>query len=60
MAEAIEIMRNHKISELPVIEEDGQVCGLLDITDLIGAEIVDSKTGLVSEPQVRLYNRISA
>ncbi len=60
MAEAIEIMRNHKISELPVVEEDGTICGLLDITDLIGVEMVDPKNGLGLESHVRLFNRISA
>jgi len=34
--EAVEIMRQHKISELPVVESDGRPVGLLDITDLIG------------------------
>ncbi len=60
MAEAIEIMRNHKISELPVVEDDGGVCGLLDITDIVGAEVIDPQTGLATDSQVRLFNRISA
>jgi len=34
--EAVEIMRRHKISELPVVADDGRPFGLLDITDLIG------------------------
>ena len=38
MAEAVDLMRAHKISELPVIDADGRPVGLLDITDLIGAE----------------------
>ena len=32
------MMRPHKISELPVVDDDGRPVGLLDITDLIGAE----------------------
>ena len=34
--EAIELLRRHKISELPVVDGDGKPAGLLDITDLIG------------------------
>ena len=36
VAEAVEVLRRHKISELPVIDADGRPVGLLDITDLIG------------------------
>ena len=35
VGEAVEILRRHKISELPVLDEDGHPVGLLDITDLI-------------------------
>jgi arabinose-5-phosphate isomerase len=34
--DAIEILRRHKISELPVVDAAGRPVGLLDITDLIG------------------------
>lgn len=34
LADALEIMRRHRISELPVIGGDGRPVGLLDITDL--------------------------
>lgn len=40
MKEAVALMRARKISELPVIDADGKPVGLLDITDLIGAEEV--------------------
>jgi arabinose-5-phosphate isomerase len=36
VAEALEILRRYKISELPVVDADGRPVGLLDITDLIG------------------------
>jgi arabinose-5-phosphate isomerase len=36
VAEALELFRRHKISELPVIDALGQPVGLLDITDLLG------------------------
>jgi arabinose-5-phosphate isomerase len=36
VAEALEILKRYKISELPVIDAAGRPAGLLDITDLIG------------------------
>ncbi|HXG11866.1 MAG TPA: KpsF/GutQ family sugar-phosphate isomerase [Gemmataceae bacterium] len=36
LTEALEIMRRHRISELPVVNSQGRPVGLLDITDLIG------------------------
>src|SRR5205085_574320 len=36
VAEAVELLRRFKISELPVIDGDGRPAGMLDITDLIG------------------------
>jgi arabinose-5-phosphate isomerase len=36
VAEALELLRRRKISELPVVDADGRPVGLLDITDLIG------------------------
>ncbi|HVS36784.1 MAG TPA: KpsF/GutQ family sugar-phosphate isomerase [Gemmataceae bacterium] len=35
--EAVEVLRRHKISELPVVDAAGRPVGLLDVTDLIGA-----------------------
>ena len=35
--DAVEVLRRHKISELPVVDADGRPVGLLDVTDLIGA-----------------------
>lgn len=34
--DAVEILRRHRISELPVVDASGRPVGLLDITDLIG------------------------
>jgi len=34
--DAVEVLRRHKISELPVVDGGGRPVGLLDITDLIG------------------------
>jgi arabinose-5-phosphate isomerase len=36
MADAVEIMAERKISELPVVDEIGRPLGLIDITDVVG------------------------
>jgi arabinose-5-phosphate isomerase len=36
VAEAIDVLRRHKISELPVVDGDGRPVGLIDVTDVIG------------------------
>ena len=36
VAEAIELLRRHRISELPVLDGAGRPIGLLDITDVLG------------------------
>jgi arabinose-5-phosphate isomerase len=36
LAEAIELMKSHKISELPVVDRSQHLVGLIDVTDLIG------------------------
>jgi len=39
--DAVELLRRHRISELPVVDGDGKPAGLLDITDLIGINGLD-------------------
>ena len=46
--EAVEILRRHKISELPVVDADGRPVGLIDITDLLG--IVEMEHGTRPTP----------
>jgi arabinose-5-phosphate isomerase len=36
LADAVDIMKAHKISELPVVDRGGRLVGLVDVTDLIG------------------------
>jgi arabinose-5-phosphate isomerase len=43
VADALEVLRRHKISELPVIDAAGRPVGLLDITDLIGLSAEEQK-----------------
>jgi arabinose-5-phosphate isomerase len=39
--EAVEILKRHKISELPVVDDQGRPIGMIDITDLIGVAEVE-------------------
>ena len=41
LGEAVELMRSHKISELPVVDQGGRLAGLIDVTDLIGVSPED-------------------
>jgi arabinose-5-phosphate isomerase len=36
LADAVDVMKAHKISELPVVDRGGRLVGLVDVTDLIG------------------------
>ncbi len=36
VAEAVDLMKSRKISELPVVDRGGRPVGLIDLTDLIG------------------------
>jgi len=51
VADAVELLRCYKISELPVIDADGRVVGLIDITDVIGL-IPAEQTATDALPQV--------
>jgi arabinose-5-phosphate isomerase len=50
MGVALDILRDRKISELPVVDEDGRPVGVLDITDLIGLD----PTAADQLPQLRV------
>jgi arabinose-5-phosphate isomerase len=51
VAEAVEVLRRHKISELPVIDGAGRPVGLVDITDLISLVPAEDRT---AQPRPRL------
>jgi arabinose-5-phosphate isomerase len=50
---ALEVMRNHKISELPVVDGDGRPVGLVDVTDLIGLPARGDATSARARPNRR-------
>ena len=52
VAEAIEVMRARKVSELPVIDARGCPVGMIDITDLIGLDPPGNAAG--ARPALRL------
>jgi arabinose-5-phosphate isomerase len=41
LAQAVEELKAHKISELPVVDRGNRLVGLIDVTDLIGRVPVD-------------------
>lgn len=55
ITEAIDLMRDRKVSELPVVDGDGRPVGLLDITDLIGFDPVPV-AGPGPRPTLRLVH----
>jgi arabinose-5-phosphate isomerase len=56
MLDAIALMRERKISELPVIDDEDRPVGLLDVTDLIG----EAESAGQPQSSVRMWNRVSA
>ena len=47
--DALELLRIHKISELPVLDHDRRPIGLLDITDLLEFLPLDERANLEQE-----------
>lgn len=58
VAEAIEMLKARKFSELPVVDAAGRPVGMLDITDLIGLEVIP--TANETRPVLRLADRKTA
>lgn len=50
MVDAVSIMAERKISELPVVDSAGQPAGLLDITDVVGL-FPEARWSVVGEPR---------
>ena len=60
IGDAVTIMGQRKISELPVVDEEGEPVGLIDITDLVGLFPSDGKTpaGARAEPEQKPACRV--
>ncbi|QDU59134.1 KpsF/GutQ family sugar-phosphate isomerase [Aeoliella mucimassa] len=53
---AIELMAERKISELPVIDNDGRPVGMIDVTDLVGSGGLNSQpVETDEEPTIRVF-----
>jgi arabinose-5-phosphate isomerase len=50
VAEVVEVLRQRKISELPVIDAEGRPVGMLDITDLIGLVPAEERSTEAAAP----------
>jgi arabinose-5-phosphate isomerase len=46
VADAIDILRRHRISELPVVDTAGKPVGLLDITDVLSLMPAEESEGM--------------
>ncbi|HEX4607973.1 MAG TPA: KpsF/GutQ family sugar-phosphate isomerase [Urbifossiella sp.] len=58
VGEAMDLLRGRKISELPVVDDDGRPVGMIDITDLIA--LTPAGSPAESRPPLRLADRRSA
>ncbi|MEX2168870.1 MAG: KpsF/GutQ family sugar-phosphate isomerase [Pirellulales bacterium] len=56
IADAIELLAERKISELPVVGIDGKPLGLIDVTDIVGLS-VDGATDSPESVGVRMYSK---
>jgi arabinose-5-phosphate isomerase len=55
VADAVDVLRRAKISELPVVDADGRPVGLLDVTDVLG--LLPAETDSEEEPGPRTEKR---
>jgi arabinose-5-phosphate isomerase len=57
MADAVELMARRKISELPVIDEEGKPAGLIDVTDVVGIlpKPAEEQSGAAARPECRVF-----
>ena len=51
LRDAVEILADMRISELPVLDPDGKPCGLIDITDVVGLLPPDEALSLAASVQ---------
>ena len=52
VGDALDVLRDRKLSELPVVDVDGRPVGMLDITDVIGLDPTNPTAG--NRPPLRL------
>lgn len=57
IADAVELLAERKISELPVVAEDGKPLGLIDVTDIVGLSVEDAAAKPQDTAGIRLYSK---
>lgn len=57
IADAIELLAQRKISELPIVAEDGKPLGLIDVTDVLGLSVEDATESPQQTVAVRMYSK---
>ena len=57
IADAVELMAQCKISELPVVSNDGKPLGLIDVTDIVGLSVDNASDSPSESVGVRMYSR---
>lgn len=56
MSAAVELLAQRKISELPVVDDQGKPVGMIDVTDIVGwVPPTNSTESSTDTPSVRLY-----
>jgi arabinose-5-phosphate isomerase len=55
MADAVALMAQQKISELPVVDDDGRPVGLVDVTDVVGLLPREAALPATAAPTCRLF-----
>lgn len=56
MSAAVELLAQRKISELPVVDDQGKPVGMIDVTDIVGwVPPTNSTESSTETPSVRLY-----
>ena len=59
MADAVTLMAERKISELPVVDSQGRPVGLIDVTDVVGMfpDLAPGRSGDGAKPECRVFHQ---
>ena len=57
IADAVELLAQCKISELPVVSHDGKPLGLIDVTDIVGLSVDNTSDSPPESVGVRMYSK---
>ena len=57
LLDAVQIMTSRKLSELPVLDEQGSPMGLVDITDVLDGKDTNQEDGSANSPNILPFVR---